>query len=218
MSVTRSIAAVLKEPPGVSLADQTHPLAAVFTGAEALSAAIESDADWLWLLERGVDPDEDALQRLVQSIEPSGEEVASVVAGTVLDRAGRPVEDHLPAVSYADNALVVRLVNQRLLPIRRAPFANCLIRRSCFDRYGLPDVGGFGPFAVSAWTATVFGAETGYFAPLSVVRLRDDVSRAARPGVLTTARYAVRMRRSGAWTRGDLVRTIVREFGLSAGG
>jgi hypothetical protein len=204
------VAAVVSEPWAVSFADQTRQPQDVFTGGEALPRAIASRHEWLWLIGPGMKPNRDALERLIQGTEPNGDPPGSLVAGMVLDRAGAPVADHLPAPRYADEAAVIRLVPQHLLPIRHSPFANCLIDRSCFDLHGLPEFRAFGPFAATAWTASVLQTQAGYFAPRSIVRLSTEVAGPDRRDLLTMTRYAMRVARSGAWTRGESMRAFTR--------
>ncbi|HLY49902.1 MAG TPA: hypothetical protein VKR21_11975, partial [Solirubrobacteraceae bacterium] len=124
---------------------------------------------------------------------------------------GRPIEESLPGLEYADSAAILGLVEQRLLPIRHAPFANCLVRRSCFTRYGLPDTVRYGPYAPSAWTAAVVArGEAGYFAPLSIVRLAADPPTVSPAGALGMIYPMLRMSRSGTWTTGESVEMLMR--------
>lgn len=210
MTAAGRVAAVLWDATSVSLAGQARQPEALFTGDSALAEATGSDCEWIWLLERGVQPDGDALERLIENVEPSGYPPADVVSGVVLDRAGRPIEDHLPGGRFEDAAAVIALVEQRLLPIRHTPFSHCLIRRSCFLRHGLPDFDELGPYAPIAWSATVLGDGAGYFASLSVARAPGEPRRIRPREVPAMTPRMIRMMRSGAWTTGESVRAVQR--------
>jgi hypothetical protein len=172
-------------------------------GADALSRAISSRAEWLWLLTSDGRPDDTALERLIGAARPAGEPRASVVAGILVDPANQPVHDAFPAFKYSDDEATVRLVGHALLPIRSAPFVNCLVRRSCFLEHGSPDTRSFGRYAPVAWTARVLADAPGYFAPLSVARLTAPIRPSSRWAALAEAPSTIRMARSGAWTRGE---------------
>jgi hypothetical protein len=204
------VVAVLKEPSGLGLTEQDGAVDAVFTGDNALLQAIESNSEWLWLLAPGVHPETGALEHLLRATTPTADPVAAVVAGAVLDGSGRPVKNWLPAPQYADSAAILRLVPQRLLPIRHAPFANCLVRRSAFALFGVPDTARFGPYAARAWTAAVMRREPGYFAPLSVARLTDRASSTSRRDTLAGTYYALRVAGTGIWTKGESLRELKR--------
>jgi hypothetical protein len=210
MSALGQVAAVVTESEVPSLARQRRPPEWVFAGPDALPQSIESGADWVWLLGRDLTPDPDALERLLHGASPIDHRDGAVVAGMVRDRAGRPVGDQLPAPRYDDDGAVMSLVQQGLLPMRHAPFASCLIRRSCLDHYGRPDFDGLGPYAVTAWTAKVLQREPGYFVPLSVVRRSGVQSPATRRDLLVRTRYAMRVTRAGALTRRESMRALSR--------
>ncbi len=213
MSSPGSVAAVVGARALESLGDHTRATDLVFTGANAMAEAIAAEAEWIWLVDPAAAPEPGALDRLLEGAEPDQAPPAALVAGIVCSASGRPVKDQLPAPQYADGAAIVQLVAHHLLPIRHAQFGNSLIRRSCFDRYGLPDVGGLGPYAAVAWTAEVLRHEPGYFAPLSVVRRDRNAPLGSDERVLASARQILRMTRSGAWTGGESLSAVA---GLAA--
>jgi hypothetical protein len=202
--------ALVQASYGGDLATQVRPPVTVVTGPDALQRAIFSEADWLWLLAAGARPEERALERLLEGVEPVGAPPAAIVAGMLVSPAGHPLEHQLPAPRYADDEAVIRLVPQRLLPIRHATFANCLIRRECFIRHGVPDFASFGSQAPAAWTSAVLREAPGYFAPLSVAYAPHAPRPLLRRGWLREARTTIRMARSGTWTRGECVRALAR--------
>ena len=210
MSLPESVVAVEPEAGGGLLHDQSHPPEAVLTGHEGLMQATTSAAEWVWLVGAGIRPEREALERLLAAAAPPGEPVAALVAGMVRDPRGRAVGDCLPAPRYGDEAAVIRLVAHRLLPIRHAPFVNCLVRRACFEQHGVPDRDRFGPHAATAWTAAVLEHAPGYLAPSSVVHLPGGDASASRAALLAAAAPTIRMVNSGAWTRGESFEALTR--------
>lgn len=189
-AATPSVATVLHERPG------------------ALAQALESGAEWLWLLAEGARPRDDALECLTSASRPKDAAPAALLAGLLVDESGRPLEDRVQAAPSIDSAEAVRLVRQRLLPIRSAGFANCLVARALFDRHGLPDAGRFGVYAAEEWTARVLREEQGYLVPASVVVLPPRAAPAG--GGLANLLAAARMVPTGAWTRGDAAGALGR--------
>ena len=196
-----TVAAVtMRSDAPVDLSGQTVAPDALFIGPGALQRAIASAADWLWVLAPGASPQSDALARLIDSASPPGDGPAVLLAGMVRDAGGRAVSAELPAGDERRLTDVVRLVGQRLLPIRNATFANCLVARDCFVRHGLPDSGRYGRYAPTEWTARVLREETGYFVASSVVVVSEAIARPTRPNAAL-----LRMLRSGAWNRGEAI-------------
>jgi hypothetical protein len=198
--------------PGLGL--QTRRVAESFTGAAALARAVASHADWIWLLGNGARPRDDALERLLEFVEPPGEAAAAVVSGMVRDAAGRAVGHELPAGDERRLEDILRLAELGVLPIRNTTFANCLVERACFARAGLPDSNRYGPYAPVEWSARVLAAHPGYFVPSSIVVLDDPMGRVAS---LRSTTALARMVGTGAWTRGEglaalrrVTRTAVR--------
>jgi hypothetical protein len=185
-------------PPDLS--GQSVPVQERLAGPEALGRATAGDCEWLWLLAAGARPRPDALELL---LEPAGD--AAVVAGVVVDTAGRPVVEQLPAVSARSLEDLVRLVGRSLLPIRSTPFANVLVRRGCFVHHGLPDTRRYGRWAPLEWSAALLRDEAGYLVPRSVVELEQ---REEPPARLAESPAFARTVRSGALTRGDAVRAF----------
>jgi hypothetical protein len=178
--------------------------------ADALEQAIASDADWLWLLADGAQPASDALERLLDAVEPAGEPRAALVAGLVNDGSGRVIGDALPGFLQNDDDAVLRLVAQRLLPLRSATFDHCLIRRTCFVHHGVPDTEALGRHAPVAWTARVLRDAPGYFTPLSIARLAGPPRSEPPPRWPAATMNTLRMTRTGGWTRGESARALAR--------
>jgi hypothetical protein len=189
-----------------------HVVTCVHGDADALARALASDAEWLWFLAEGARPREDALERLLAATEPVDSESATVVAGLLVDDDGDFLADSCQAAPRIDSKEAVRLVRQRLVPIRSAGFANCLVARVAFARHGLPDGSRYGRYAAEEWTARVLSEEAGYLAPESVVAVPAyavPASRAAFSNLVAT----IRMLPTGTWTHGDAARALRRALG-----
>jgi hypothetical protein len=199
MSAARRAVAVVSPVVPEGLSGQTCLPDHIFAGPDALEQGVASGADWIWLLARGANPRADALERLLAACQLSDEPPASLLAGMIFDSRGGALASQLPAgdIRHPD---LVNLVAQRALPIRNATFANCLVARDCFVRYGLPDARRYGPFAAMEWSARVLRAHSGNFIPSSVVVLERPVRRRYP---IRTIPALVRMLGTGAWTRGE---------------
>jgi len=196
------------------LAQSQRP-AEAFTGTDALARALASQAPWIWLLGDRVRPRPDALEQLLDQARPGDERPASLLAGMVLDAAGAAVAPALPAGGGRELADVVRLAGRSLLPIRHAPFANCLVARECFIGEGFPQRSRYGRYAPVEWTARVLRTRDGYFVPASVVV--SDGGTGRRDG-LTSIPALARMARSGTWTRGETLAAARALAGQVIGG
>jgi hypothetical protein len=193
---------MIDAPPGV--------LTCVYDGPAALARAVASDAEWLWLLAPGARPHGDALRQLLDAVEPEGAPRATVLAGVLADARGALLDDRVQPAPAIDTAAALRLVGQRLLPLRSAAFAHCLVARAAFERHGLPDAARFGPFAAEEWTARVLRTEPGYLVASSAIVLAHHAERAGRTPRALHLRATLRMLGTGTWTRGEAARALRR--------
>lgn len=162
-------------------------------GPAALAACTEAHA---FLVAPGVVPRDDALERLLAAD-------ADIACCLVRDPSGVPVDRDLPAGAEGDTARVLRLVAERRLPIRSAPFAATLVRTALVREHGVPDVSAFGAHAPVAWTARVLAAGA------SGLLVAEAVATRAVPPPPAGLAETVRMARTGgAWTRGEQVRAV----------
>ncbi len=191
---------------GTAVHAQRPGVSEVFTGADALTRAVRSDSDWIWVLAPGAEPEHDALARLLHASQMPDGPSPTIVAGAVRDVSGATVVSDLPA-GDEHNPGVVDAVRCRTLPIRNTTFANCLVERACFERHGLPDDRRYGPFAPVQWSADVLRSEPGCFVPASVVTVARLTVRPRRDA-LAAAPGLLRMLRTGAWTRGDALANV----------
>ena len=182
----------------------------VYDRPDALARALASEAEWLWLLAEGANPRDDALERLIAAIEPEDAAPSTVLAGLVVDDRGLPLDGSIQAAPRLNSAEAVRLVRQRLLPMRSTGFANCLVAREAFSRHGLPNTRKFGPYAPEEWTARVLRNAAGYVVPGSVVVMPAPAEPADRGAALSDLLATMRMLPTGTWTRGDAARAVLR--------
>ena len=184
---------------------QTHPVAAVYSGADALAAAFADGADWFWVLEGAAVPRPEALADLIAAIRPPGGEAdAAVIAGLLVDAGGRPIDGQVPAGRERETEEVLRLARLRLLPIRRAGFGSTLVSGAALARHGLPSER-YGAYAPLEWTARVLRESPGYLVPASLAVA--DPAPAPRAD-LDRLVAAARMTRTGTWTRGETARAF----------
>ena len=167
-------------------------------------------AEWTWLLDRGLSPDPGALEALLAHA--AGADGPLLLAGLVLDAVGRPVPWLLPRAPEDDPAAVVAAVVERTLPLRWCRLAHALVHREAVARHGAPDGVRFGPHASVEWSRRVLAVATGRFVPASVVRQPAGVPLRAAPTGPRAARGALRAVRAGAWTPAEGLRAAARDL------
>jgi hypothetical protein len=176
----------------------------------------------VWFLASGAHPAEDALERLLAAIEPAGMPRASIISGMAVDEHGRPRDRELAVGGHGDGRVLLEAVGQRLLPLRYATFAHCLVARDAFRRHGLPDTRSFGPHAPVEWSARLLRQEAGYLVPASTVVLPGPAGATDRRAALRAVGPTLRMTRTGAWTRGESLQALatvaIAAFGRSRHG
>ena len=155
-------------------------------------AALRTDADWFWLLEEGVEPRPEALDRLLDLLDrwdgpPAPDLLASKVVGA--DDSPDPAALPVPSV-VGDQDLIVAAFERHAFPIRIARAGSLLVSRAVVTTHGLPAAG-----RDLDWTARVLRDRLGLLVPESVVvrrpsagglelgaRLRLLLGNALRPG------------------------------------
>ena len=111
----------------------------------------------------------------------------------------------LPAVQTRDLEALVTLAGRSLLPIRSCTFAHTLVKRACFDLYGLPDQRKFGRWADVQWTNQVLNSRSGYFIATSVAHVER---RGPECLSLHEVPAIVRMLTAATWTVGEAVEVL----------
>lgn len=170
-------------------------------GATVAAAAAAGGA-WLWVVEDGLEPAPDALERLLAAAEEP--DAPAVLCGLVLDASGAPVERFVPRVGDTDLEALIALATRRRLAVRRVPGGSVLVRRAAVDAHGLPDERALGPYALAEWSARALGGDLGWLVPDSVASLRSPVPAAG----VRALPYALRAARRARWTPGETARTL----------
>jgi hypothetical protein len=137
------------------------------------AAAAEGAANWLWLLDASVVPQEDTLDALLGfAADPGGLPAPLVLASRVVEAAGVVCEASLPQHEFRRSASVVDACRQRVMAIRAARSGSVLVRAGLTERFGLPRRGLSAQWALFDWTARVLrgAGDAGYLVPSSVAR------------------------------------------------
>ena len=184
------------------LAAQTRrPDVAVAQGGSwraAIAAGAGQGTDWLWLLEGDVEPEPEALARLVAPLEDLGDLPApALLAGKVLGPDGHLHADSAPWIPLLDRAGVVAAARRRLVALRLARWGSLLVHRGALARHGLPREGFAGGADDLEWTSRVLRDDAGYLVPRSVaVRVTPARGPSLSP---SEVRDRVRMVRGDGW-------------------
>jgi len=151
---------------------EAHSVATVVVpeggGSSVIGEALDSNAEWLWLLAPGAVPEDGALEHLLTSGEQTSELGAPVLlASTVVTPQGGVDPRFLPVVEVFRADLMMDALDQRLLLLRAARPGSLLVHRRAFESRPLPLLRSRLDYLV--WTATVLKHDVGLLVPSSVV-------------------------------------------------
>ena len=134
----------------------------------ALSGALGSGSEWLWLLDGDAVPEPRALEHLVAALDAAKALPAPVLlTGKVLAPDGSLDPRSLPVAEVVRSDLVVGAVGRRLLAVRVARRGSLLVHRRAFERP--PGAAACAPLDDDlAWTAGLLKHEPGLLVPASV--------------------------------------------------
>ena len=129
------------------------------------SAALHSQATWLWLVEGRVVPDRDALAGLLEMLERwEGLLSPALLASKVVDRHGAPDRASLPVPRVVDDQdLTVAAFERNAFPVRIARAGSLLVHGRATEAVGLPPQG-----QDLLWTARLLKDRLGLFVPTSL--------------------------------------------------
>jgi hypothetical protein len=158
-AMNEAVAAQTRPPD--TQADWEGPLAA------GLRAALQTGADWLWVLDGTATPRSEALQALVDAVgRAGGLPPPALLASTVLDAEGRVADGRAALFRRAPTEPVMAAAGHRLLPVRAASGPILIRRDAVLEERGprprLPPAG-----ALLEWTARVLRTREGYLVPHS---------------------------------------------------
>lgn len=169
-------------PASGGLGGQTRPPEEVLVvGPDGVRAALDADADWLWLLDGSVAPREDALARLLETLD-SFEDLPSpdLLVSKIVRSDGSLDPGSLPVAQVRDPDLAVAAFERHLLSLRVARRGSLLVRTSAVVAIAArwPHLD---PFMDDLeWTARLLKSRTGLLVPgSSATRLSRSTTRRA---------------------------------------
>lgn len=149
-------------------------------------AARRNGAEWLWLLDESVRPEEDALDALLEAARepldtPDGPESPILLASRVVTAGGELDPGSLPVPEVHRGDLVVAAYDRRLVALRLARRGSLLVHRRAFE--GVASSSDGAPFDDDLrWTARLLRHELGLLVPASVVVRDAGCAPASRVG------------------------------------
>ena len=163
---------------------------------DAVLAALTTGSEWLWLVGRGADVDEHALEALLAAAAHTSSLHDPVLfAGKPVDEQGRLDSVASPVVRNLARELAIAGAQHRLVAIRAAPYGSLLVRREAVERHGPPRVDFAGAGDDLEWTGRMLRDAPGYLVPGSTVRFAHEV----KADVRRLTRNRVRMLRGDGW-------------------
>ncbi len=166
---------------------------------EAIGAARDLDAEWLWLLEPDVQPAPTALAELLASLGRfGGEELPEPVLLTskVLGPHGHLDPRSAPWLPLLGTERIVQACRRRVVAVRLARWGSLLVRRDLVSVHGAPRADYAGGADDLEWTARVLRDGAGYLVPRSVA-VRSGTAVAGPPAA--EVRDRARMLRGSGW-------------------
>jgi hypothetical protein len=147
------------------LSDQGADLAEIVADGQlrrGLERALESDPDWVWVLDGSSIPRPGALAALLGGLDRVGELAAPVLlAGVVVTPDGRVDPNRPPWYRRFHLELAMTSVDRGLLPVR-ASAGPVLVRRQAIEAQPPRAAAAVAPGAVLEWTAALLRDATGY--------------------------------------------------------
>ena len=191
-------------PPAADLAGQTRPPDDVVVNAgaargmaDALSTAIAThDPTWLWLLDDGVVPAPEALERLLEPLGNAGElENPVLLSSLVVGPDGRLDAQRLPWPRLLARELAMAGAERHLAALRAACYGSLLVHRRGIERHGVPRADFVGEGEDLEWSGRILRDEPGYLVPGSVATREHNTPLDLR----TFTRNRVRILRGDGW-------------------
>lgn len=165
--------------------------------AEALPAALQSGAEWIWVLDGHAVPAPDALDRLLAHAEPDGLPAPVLLSSRVSLPDGSLHPDVLPWPEIFEKEISTAAVGQRLVSLRAARPGSLLVRAEAVRRHGPPRADFVSHGEILEWTARILRDDRGYLVPASRAVRADRETPAPRREL----RNRARMLRGDTWGR-----------------
>lgn len=150
---------------------------------QAIEAASECDPVWVWLLDGGVIPEPDALERLLDAAQRNFPAPALVVS-KVVRPDGTLDPGSLPVPEVHRSVRVLAALDHHAVPLRVARRGSMLVRRGAL----VPKSAGRALDRDLEWTARLLASEPGILEPASVVVRAEPRRRSAGPGLANSLR------------------------------
>jgi hypothetical protein len=133
----------------------------------SLERALESDADWIWVLDGSAVPRPDALQALLAALDRTdGLPAPALLTGVVVAPDGRLDASRFPWYRRFQIHVALDSVQRGLLPVV-ASVGPALVSRRAVEATLPSSRTGITPSSVLQWTARVLRGSTGYLVPES---------------------------------------------------
>jgi len=145
-----------------------------------LDAALETGAEWVWVLDGSAVPEPGALEALLAAARRlAGTADPRALASRIVDDDGQLAAAHLPLPPGGRaSTVVIRTAERRVLHVRAVSSASVLLTR---EAVGL-GAARFRPEAGLAWTARMLTHGGGFVVPDSVAHAREAGPSAAARG------------------------------------
>lgn len=172
-----------------ALAAQTRPVEQTLAAGpgdkargvgEGLRTALAGGATWVWLIDAGVVPAQDALERLLEATALPDLPAPVLVTGKVTGPGGRLDPSSAPWPRLTGKDVAVAAGERHLLSVRAARHGSLLVHRRALELYGFPDPRYLPASEDLEWTARMLKHENGYLAPRSLATRRSGEARSAR--------------------------------------
>jgi hypothetical protein len=184
--------------PGRPVPDGADESVAAATLAEGVAAALRTDCDWLWAIERDTTPEPgalDAMQAVLENL--GGLPEPLVLASKVVGADGEPDLRSVPYPEMFEKDVTVAACERSLLHLRAVRPGSVLVARRAVERFGLPRDDVRPPFDMVEWTARILRdwEDSGYLVTTSLAA-RDGAA-SPRPSLRDRA---VATLRGPGWT------------------
>lgn len=164
-------------PAGLNLEQQSRLPNRVVTVDEgsgamgrAVAAAVSTQADWIWFIDRSIAPSPDALRELVRRADDAVELNQPVLLVSKVVRADARLDlDTAPWPRMLARELSLLGAQHRLVALRAARYGSLLVSRTAVEQHGPPRADFAGAGDDLEWTGRILRDEPGYLVPQSVV-------------------------------------------------
>lgn len=156
--------------------------------AGALREASHLDPSWVWMIDAGVIPEADALERLLELAASDAVVPPALIVSRVLARNGGLDPDSLPVPEVHRGDRLLAALEHHAVPLRVARRGSILVRHRAVRQLGAGRLLG----RDLEWTAQLLKQQPGWLAPASLA-VRQEPRRRPRHGELSQALRLLRV-------------------------